>query len=62
LTAVLEALLSVVLIALLVGRELIDAAGGPNAKAQLAALRVVIVPLLVLFGIIVARRIVTYVG
>jgi hypothetical protein len=62
LTAVLEASVTVVLIALLVTRELIDAAAGPSARAQLAALRVAIVPLLVLFSLIVARRVAGYLG
>lgn len=57
-----EAFVPVVLVALLVARELIDAASGPSAKAQLAALRVVIIPLLVLFSVIIVRRVASYLG
>jgi uncharacterized membrane protein len=62
LIAVIEAFVTLVLIALLVTRELIDAAARPSARAQLAALRVAIVPLLVLFSVIVARRVAGFLG
>ena len=55
-----EAATTVLLIVLLAQHELVRAADSPNAAAWMRALKSVIVPLLVVFCIVVGRRLIEF--
>jgi hypothetical protein len=56
----LEAATTVLLIVLLSQHELVRAAGGPNSQAWMRALKAVIVPLVLVFCIVIGRRLVGF--
>ena len=50
----------VLLIALLVAKELVRAAGGDGVQASMRRFNVAIVPLLVIFGVIILTRLMSF--